>query len=514
MKILIKSLISLLFASVMLFSLSVIAFASGNMLVSVDTAGESGSQIEVTGTSASIPVKIYAGENGGEFDKFDPSVLTFKFRCPNRQGTFQSYEEVSATCELISSSDGYCYVRVSSDSLDPGVSYYLFLKKGTYKSGDYSWTLSTSFDGYAFCTEGEGSKLIQWGDGDDGANPTVQVIYYTDGKLEIASCSENAVTPDGNASQSSIFTKKTSVYNKAILTADIRGGVKTIGDYYFSPCGSLATVTQSDQDDSLISIGNYAFKGCVSLRDFDLNSNADDITIADTAFDGCSNVTIHVKCDQLEKYQTKFASLANVTFVAPDHTWDDGVVTTEPTVDAEGVKTYTCSVCGETKTEPIDKLAPAEEPAEQPAEQSAEQPAAEVEAPKMLEGAGQKVEAGKPATFRADIPFADFLKVLADGKEVDKANYDAKEGSTIVTLHADFVKSLGAGKHTIAIVAKDGQAAEATFTVAEEEVIANTDAPVQVQAQVPATLIMFVLTALGVGIIEIKCRKNGNVIYN
>jgi len=38
------------------------------------------------------------------------------------------------------------------------------------------------------------------------------------------------------------------------------------------------------------------------------------------------------------------------------HKWDDGVITTQPTEDAEGVKTYTCSDCGHTKTEPVDKL--------------------------------------------------------------------------------------------------------------------------------------------------------------
>lgn len=43
-----------------------------------------------------------------------------------------------------------------------------------------------------------------------------------------------------------------------------------------------------------------------------------------------------------------------------DHDFGEGVVTTEPTTDAEGVKTFTC-VCGATKTESIDKL-PAEAP--------------------------------------------------------------------------------------------------------------------------------------------------------
>ncbi len=38
------------------------------------------------------------------------------------------------------------------------------------------------------------------------------------------------------------------------------------------------------------------------------------------------------------------------------HSWNAGEVTTPATEEAEGVKTYTCTVCGQTKTEPIDKL--------------------------------------------------------------------------------------------------------------------------------------------------------------
>lgn len=41
---------------------------------------------------------------------------------------------------------------------------------------------------------------------------------------------------------------------------------------------------------------------------------------------------------------------------AAGHTWDEGVVTVQPTTEQEGVKTYTCAVCQETKTEPISKL--------------------------------------------------------------------------------------------------------------------------------------------------------------
>ena len=36
-----------------------------------------------------------------------------------------------------------------------------------------------------------------------------------------------------------------------------------------------------------------------------------------------------------------------------EHTWNAGEITTAATADAEGVKTFTCTVCGATKTEPV-----------------------------------------------------------------------------------------------------------------------------------------------------------------
>jgi len=41
-----------------------------------------------------------------------------------------------------------------------------------------------------------------------------------------------------------------------------------------------------------------------------------------------------------------------------DHVWDDGIVTTEPTVEEEGVRTFTCTNkgCTETRTESIPRL--------------------------------------------------------------------------------------------------------------------------------------------------------------
>ncbi len=44
------------------------------------------------------------------------------------------------------------------------------------------------------------------------------------------------------------------------------------------------------------------------------------------------------------------------TIAAKGHSWDDGVETTSATETEEGVMTYTCTVCGETKTESIPAL--------------------------------------------------------------------------------------------------------------------------------------------------------------
>lgn len=43
-----------------------------------------------------------------------------------------------------------------------------------------------------------------------------------------------------------------------------------------------------------------------------------------------------------------------------DHTWNDGEITTEPTTTTEGVKSYTCTACGDTKKEVLPKTGASE----------------------------------------------------------------------------------------------------------------------------------------------------------
>ena len=95
-------------------------------------------------------------------------------------------------------------------------------------------------------------------------------------------------------------------------------------------------------------------------------------------------------------------------------------------------------------------------------------------APEIIEGGGQTVTKGekKELTFRSNAAFSDFIRVELDGSTLDAAHYTAKEGSTVVTLTADYVGTLSAGEHTIGIVSESGTAAT-TFTVKAKTAVPN-----------------------------------------
>jgi|GEM_PF-1633332 len=59
--------------------------------------------------------------------------------------------------------------------------------------------------------------------------------------------------------------------------------------------------------------------------------------------------------DKNGNYEYSDSEIAELKKKATGHKWDSGVVTKEATYDETGIKTYTCSVCGETKEETIPK---------------------------------------------------------------------------------------------------------------------------------------------------------------
>lgn len=91
---------------------------------------------------------------------------------------------------------------------------------------------------------------------------------------------------------------------------------------------------------------------------------------------------------------------------------------------------------------------------------------AQPEAPVIIKGAGGTWQNGSKdgLSFTSDAEYADFLKVMVDGKELKTTDYTVKEGSTIVTLNAAYLETLSVGKHTLEIESKNG-IAKTEFTI-------------------------------------------------
>ena len=159
---------------------------------------------------------------------------------------------------------------------------------------------------------------------------------------------------------------------------------------------------------------------------------------------------------------------------------------------------------------------------------------APVAKPEMIEGTNQSVEQGKAAVFKSSAELGDFIKVLIDGVEISGDNYTLTEGSTIVTLSGEFIKTLSAGTHTISIVSTTGSAdtefnvvnsssqeepgtpaqttepktSEGTADVAAENLNANVKAPKTEDDTIRSMGIWVLIMAIGVlGLQSVKHSK-------
>lgn len=182
----------------------------------------------------------------------------------------------------------------------------------------------------------------------------------------------------------------------ALTDVTIPAGVTAIPDACFQGCTALKDMKLPG---TVTSVGHNAFTGCTALKDVRCygapptvepgNSEAHSfepaiVTIhynpamnwtleADGTWQGykvsskgaCLHTgygttenTVPATCGEAGRVDTICSNCGEIvsTKVIPAtgaHTWDNGTVTTEPTENEPGVRTFTCAVCGATKTAPI-----------------------------------------------------------------------------------------------------------------------------------------------------------------
>ncbi len=76
----------------------------------------------------------------------------------------------------------------------------------------------------------------------------------------------------------------------------------------------------------------------------------------------------------------------------------------------------------------------------------------------IIDGANQTINLGDSLTVRSEADFAKFDYVSIDGIKLDAKDYTVESGSTIVTVNADYLKTLEMGNHVIVVGSTDGDA--------------------------------------------------------
>ena len=102
---------------------------------------------------------------------------------------------------------------------------------------------------------------------------------------------------------------------------------------------------------------------------------------------------------------------------------------------------------------------------------AAETPEGEIKTPYAItEGTGSSyaLQSGSSLTVRGNGDFSKFTGIKVDGVQIGAENYEAKSGSTIVTLKSSYLDTLTAGTHSLEILWTDGSASTA-FAIQQSE---------------------------------------------
>ena len=148
----------------------------------------------------------------------------------------------------------------------------------------------------------------------------------------------------------------------------IPDGVTSIDDFAFYDCTNLAEISIPD---TVTAVGRAAFSICDSLKDVYFLGTKDawqKVSIESENEAITENATIHYFSEWTREKEPTCTEPGSETSVCPEagcgktftreipalgHSWDEGKVTKPATETETGTKTFTCTRCGETKTETI-----------------------------------------------------------------------------------------------------------------------------------------------------------------
>ena len=136
---------------------------------------------------------------------------------------------------------------------------------------------------------------------------------------------------------------------------------------------------------------------------------------------------------------------------------------------------------------------------------------------KVIEGANSSwiQNSNDTLTFRINGDFSKFTGIKVDGNIVDKSNYTATSGSTIITLNADYLKTLSPGTHKLTVLYIDGEC-NTDFEIKESPILVGENTTTNNNTSLPQTgdsssvsILIALLCLSGLGVVGTKVYNKG-----
>lgn len=191
---------------------------------------------------------------------------------------------------------------------------------------------------------------------------SITSVVFSDSVTDIGASAFSGCTGIRSISLPNIETIEKSTFAgcSGITSVIIPDSVKAIGEGAFSSCSRLTNVTLGK---NVKTIDSKAFSSCAKLSRITFQKGMD--KIASDAFEKCTELTTVYHKGTQEDWEFILIGdnndyLTNATihhnFACTTHNWDSNKVISAATCVENGIMKYTCTVCGDTKTEEIPKL--------------------------------------------------------------------------------------------------------------------------------------------------------------